>query len=185
MPNLVALFVHGYESCLDLRTVRAWAISAREGSAFPELRILATWGECIEVDPSYFDHLAELPKLERVGLNLRLSNDQIYSSGWRKSKRSTAQTGVEDRTSMADALAALRDNAIRSKPILNVLSASYDRSLQRPSIRHRNWYERFRKKSRNREQHDNLVQGGNGSGTKQCQVRAGKKRSLYSMLETF
>jgi hypothetical protein len=184
MSNLVALFVHGVEYCLDHRTVRAWAISVQEGSAFPELRVLATEGRCDAMDSSCFDHLAEFPKLEKVRLGLRLSNDQIYSSGWRKLKCSEPETGVKSRMDMNDALAALHDDAIRTKPIL-VLSTSSGQSLQLPSTWHRNWYERFRKKERKSQQHGNLLQGGGDSATKQHKIRAGRKRSLHSMLGAF
>jgi hypothetical protein len=184
MSNLVALFVHGDEYCLDSRTVRAWAIGVQECGAFPELRILATEGRCVAVDSSCFDYLAEFPKLEKVRLGLQLSNDQVCGSGWRKLERSEAQTGVRNRMGMNDALAALHDDAIRTKPIL-VLSTLSRQSLQLPSTWHRNWYERFNMKERKGQQHSNLLQGGSGSEPKQHKIRAGRKRSLHSMLGTF
>jgi hypothetical protein len=184
MSNLVALFVHGYEYRIDRRTVRAWAIGVQESGAFPELRILATEGRCVALDSSCFDYLAEFPKLEKVRLGLRLSNDQVCSSGWRKLERSEAQTGVGDRMGMNDALSALHDDTIRTKPIL-VVRTEFGWSLQLPSTWHLNWYERFNMKERKGQQHGNLLQGDSGSGPKQHKIRAGRKRSLHSMLGTF
>ena len=184
MSNLVALFVHGDEYCLNPRTVRAWAICVQEGDAFPELRILATEGRCVAVDSSCFDYLAEFPKLEKVRLGLRFSNDQIRNSGWRKLECSDAQAGVENRKDMNDVLASLHDDTIHTKPIL-VLSTSSAQSLQLPSTWHRNWYERFRTKERKGQQHGNLLPDGRDSGTKQHKIRVGRKRSLHSMLGTF
>ena len=184
MYNLVALFVHGDEYCLDPRTVRALAISVQEGGAFPELRILATGGRCAAVEASCFDLLAEFPKLEKVRMRLRLSNDQIFSSGWRKLECSESQTGVENRTGTTDALVALLDDAVRTKPIL-LLRTSTGPRIQPPSAWHRNWYERFRKEERKSQQHENLLHDGSGSGNKQHKIRAGRKRSLDSMLGSF
>src|SRR5204863_4813722 len=126
---------------------------------------------------SCFDLLAEFPKLEKVRMRLRLSNDQIFGSGWRKLECTESQTGVENRTGMNDALIALLDDAVRTKPIL-LLRTSTGPRLQLPSTWRRNWYERFRKKERKSQQHEDLVQGGSGSGNKQHKIRAGRKRSL-------
>lgn len=179
MPNLAALFVEGDDYCLDNRTVRAWAIGVQEGGAFPELRVLATGRSCVAIDSSCFDHLAEFPKLEKVRLAFRLRNDQICSSGWRKLK----QTGVESRMGMNDALFAIHDDAIRTKPIL-ALSTS---SGQRPQLLPRRlyWYERFKEKESKSQQHGNSLQGGSDSGIKQHKIRVGRKRSLHSMLGAF
>lgn len=184
MSNLVALFVHGDEYYIDSRTVRAWAISVQESGAFPELRVLATGGRCVAVNSSCFDHLAEFPKLEKVRLGIRLSNDQIYSSGWRKLKCSEAQTCVVGRIDMNDALIALQDEALRTKPILS-LSTSSGSKLQLPSTWHHYWYERFRKMDTTSRRHENLLQGSKNSGAQQHKIRAGRKRSLDSMLGAF